>query len=61
LFLAGACMMVGILFLSLASDAGWIFSLAAGAALTALGLLIARSDNGPDLRRQRLPLAAKHD
>jgi len=55
LFLAGACMMMNILFLVLDSGVGWIFVVAGGAALTVFGLLGARGGDGPALRRLRLP------
>lgn len=59
LFLVGVCLTIGIAFLTLGSDAGWIFFAAAGAALVAFGLLGAKSDMSVDLRRQRLPLTPK--
>ena len=53
LFLVSVCMTLGLLFLWLDSDAGWIFIVAAGSALAAFSLLGARSGCGAELEPRR--------
>lgn len=48
LFLVSVCMVIGVLFLSLDSGAGWIFIIAAGSALAAFSLLGARGGFGAE-------------